>query len=203
VTTVKADGRRVTKRPDERRRDLLDAAVKVFAKKGVSAATVSDIAKAAGVAKGTFYLYYSSKEHLLGALKDRFVDEMMEHATSLYEQVGREDWWALVDRTVESFVEFILSHRDLIHVLVQEGITPQTSDVFQESEERIDAMFAAGIRAGNEAGVFKVTDPELTSRFLHHALDGVLSHAVLYGEDVDREALAAGARELVHKTLAP
>ncbi len=203
MTTVKSDGRRVTKSPEERRRDLLDAAVRVFADKGVAGATVSDIAKAAGVAKGTFYLYFSSKEHLLGALKEKFVDEMMEHATSLYAQVGREDWWALVDRTVESFVDFILSHRDLIHVLIQEGITPQTSDVFQESEQRIDAMFAAGIRAGNEAGVFKVTDPELTSQFLHHALDGVLSHAVLYEDHVDVEALVAGARELVHKTLAP
>jgi len=203
VTTVKSDGRRVTKSPEERRRDLLDAAVRVFADKGVAGATVSDIAKAAGVAKGTFYLYFSSKEHLLGALKERFVDEMMEHATSLYDQVGREDWWALVDRTVESFVDFVLAHKELIHVLIQEGITPQTSDVFMESEEKIDMMFAAGIRAGNEAGVFKVSDPLLTSRFLHHALDGTLSHAVLYEEDVDREALVAGARELVHKTLAP
>jgi AcrR family transcriptional regulator len=203
VTTVKADGRRVTKRPDERRRDLLDAAVKVFAKKGVSAATVSDIAKAAGVAKGTFYLYYSSKEHLLGALKEQFVDEMMEHATSLYEQVGKEDWWALVDETVESFVDFILARRDQVHVLIQEGITPETSDIFSVAEQKIDIMFAAAIRAGNEAGAFRVADPELTGRLLHHALDGAMTHAVLYEQDIDRGRLVAAARELVHKTLAP
>src|SRR5207249_8540657 len=66
--------KRVLKSPEDRRQEILDAAVKVFGEKGVSRATVADIAEAAGVAKGTVYLYFGSKEQLLGALRDRFVD---------------------------------------------------------------------------------------------------------------------------------
>jgi AcrR family transcriptional regulator len=200
---MRTERKRVTKPPRERRQDLTDAAVRVFADKGVARATVSDITEAAGVAKGTFYLYFSSKEHLLGALKEELVDDILVHATTLYERVGREDWWALADATVESVVDFFLERRDMIHVLVQEGVAPETSDLFAECESRIDFMYASAIQAGMEAGVFHVSDPELTGRLLHHAVDGMLQHAILYGDEIDRDRLIAAASELVRKALAP
>lgn len=200
---VRAERKRVTKRPEERRGDLLDAAGRVFAKQGVTRATVSDITGAAGVAKGTFYLYFDSKEHLLAALKERFVDEILEQASALYERVGKDDWWALVDETIRSFVDFMDQHRDMCHVMVQEGITPETSPQFAEGQRRVDEMFAASIKMGVEAGAFRVTDPPMMGRLLHYALDGALAHAILYEKDFDRERFIAAARELVRKTLAP
>lgn len=200
---VGAERKRITKRPEERREDLLDAAARVFVTKGVPKTTVADITVAAGVAKGTFYLYFDSKEHLLGALKERFVDEILSHAGSLYERVGRDDWWALVDETVTSFVDFMDEHREMCQVMVQEGITPETSPQFAECQRRIDEMFAASIKMGVDSGVFAVSDPALTGRLLHYALDGALVHAILYEGDFDRDRLIAAARELVRKALAP
>jgi AcrR family transcriptional regulator len=194
--------KRVTKSPDERRQDILDAALSVFAEKGIARTTVADIAEAAGVAKGTFYLYFDSKENLVGALKEGFVDEILDHASALYGRVGKDDWWALVDETVTSFVDFMLEHRDMIHVMVQEGVTPETSPQFAECQRRVDEMFAASIKMGIDAGVFDVEDPELIGRFLHYAVDGALSHAIMYEENFDRGRLVAAARELVRKTLA-
>ena len=69
--------KRVVKPAEDRRRELMDAAVKVFAKKGLPGASVAEICDAAGVAKGTFYVYFESKEHLLGALKTRHADELL------------------------------------------------------------------------------------------------------------------------------
>jgi AcrR family transcriptional regulator len=196
--------KRITKSADERRQDLMDAAVQVFAEKGIARTTVSDITGVAAVAKGTFYLYFDSKDHLLGALKERFVDQILQHAAKLYDQVGREDWWSLVDETVETFVDFTIRQKDLIHVFVQEGITPETSQTFAECDRKVDAMFAAGIEAGVKAGVFRSTDPELTATLLHHGIEGSLRHAILYGEgEPDRERLITAARELTHKVLAP
>jgi AcrR family transcriptional regulator len=199
---VRAARKRVTKSPDERRQDLLDAALSVFAAKGIPRTTVADIAEAAGVAKGTFYLYFDSKENLVGALKEGFVDEILDHASALYARVGKDDWWALVDETVTSFVDFMLEHRDMIHVMVQEGVTPETSPQFAECQRRVDEMFATSIKMGIDAGVFDVEDPELIGRFLHYAVDGALSHAIMYEEGFDRGRLVAAARELVRKTLA-
>ncbi len=53
---------------EARYRQLLDAALKVFARDGIDAASVADIAEAAGVAKGSVYLYFDSKEALAGDL---------------------------------------------------------------------------------------------------------------------------------------
>jgi AcrR family transcriptional regulator len=196
------DRRRVTKRPDERRVEIMDAAVHVFARKGVARTTVADITEGAGVAKGTFYLYFDSKEHLLGALKERYVDGILERAASLYERVGREDWWALGNQTVESFVDFTFENRELIEVVSQEG-TPQTSEIFRECARKVDAMFAAGIRAGIEAGAFRDVDPEMMAPLMHHAVEGVLHSALLHREEIDRDRLVAAAQDMIRRTLTP
>jgi AcrR family transcriptional regulator len=200
---LKSIRRRVTKSADERRQDLMDAALHVFAEKGIGRTTVSDIAQAAGVAKGTFYLYFDSKEHLVAGLKERFVDRILEHASLLYARVGKDDWWQLVDDTLTSFVDFMLEHRDMIHVMVQEGATPETSPYFAECQRRVDEMFATAIQMGKDAGAFSVKDPVLVGRFLHYAMDGAIAHAILYDQELDRDRLIASARELVRKVLAP
>jgi AcrR family transcriptional regulator len=195
--------KRVTKSPDVRRTELMDAAVRIFSEKGIPRTTVSDITESAGVAKGTFYLYFDSKEQLLGALKERLVDEILEHANSQYARVGSEDWWALVDSVIESFVDFMLERRDMVYVLMQEGgHATDSDDVFIECEAKVDAMFASGIKAGVDAGAFRTTDPEMIAKFFHHAIDGALIHAVLYNEEIDRDRFVNGAKELVRKTLA-
>lgn len=195
--------KRVTKSPDVRRQELMDAAVGVFKGKGISRTTVSDITGTAGVAKGTFYLYFDSKEQLLGALKERFVDEILAHATSDYERVGREDWWALVDSVIENWTDFMLERADMIQVIMQEPMTPESYRVFAECEARVDAMFASGIQAGIEAGAFRTTDPELISKLFHYALDGTLTHAILYGQKIDRDRFVKAGKEMVRKALAP
>ena len=67
------------KSPDKKRR-ILDAAVGVFARKGYFASRVSDIAKKAGVADGTIYLYFRNKEHILVRLFDEVMSEHVEEA---------------------------------------------------------------------------------------------------------------------------
>jgi AcrR family transcriptional regulator len=195
--------KRTTKAPEVRRQDLMDAAVRVFKDKGIARTTVSDITTAADVAKGTFYLYFDSKEQLLGSIKEQFVDEILAHPTGQFERVGREDWWGLVDSVVESWTDFMLEREEMIQVIMQEPMTPESYQVFAECEARVDAMFASGIAAGIEAGAFKTGDPELVSKLFHYALDGTMTHAILYGETIDRERFVAAAKELVRKTLAP
>ena len=59
-------------RREVRRQALVDAAVAVFSAKGVSAASVDDIVRAAGVAKGTFYLYFATKDDASTRLRRRW-----------------------------------------------------------------------------------------------------------------------------------
>ena len=65
----------VTKRDDKRER-ILDAAEQIFARHGFYAAKVADVAKEAGVADGTIYLYFKSKDELLISLFERRMHQL-------------------------------------------------------------------------------------------------------------------------------
>jgi TetR/AcrR family fatty acid metabolism transcriptional regulator len=62
---------------EARRAELVSAAAAVFAERGLAAATISDIVAAAGVAQGTFYLYFDSKDDVVLAVAERFGDRML------------------------------------------------------------------------------------------------------------------------------
>src|SRR5436305_190455 len=109
---VRTKPKRVTKRPEDRRQGLMDAAIRVLRAKGPDVATVSDITDEAQVAKGTFYLYFDSKEHLFAALRERFVHDALARAATLLGRVGKEDWWGLVDSSVKSFIDFHFDRRE-------------------------------------------------------------------------------------------
>ena len=178
--------KRVPRSPEDRRQDILDAAVRTFAEKGVSKSTVADIAEAAGVAKGTVYLYFGSKEHLLAALRDRHVDELLAHVSDLLSQAGQGDWWSLVDTTIESMADFMIEHEALMMVFMEEGLSSDIAKVFPDVGSRVDAMFAAAIQQGIDAGACRTSDPELVATFFHHAFEGALMHAVagqMFGDD--------------------
>jgi TetR/AcrR family transcriptional regulator, fatty acid metabolism regulator protein len=64
----------------QQREKILDAAFEVFGSKGYYEAKMIDIAKLAGVSKGTLYLYFSSKESLYIAVNNRSFDEFLYHA---------------------------------------------------------------------------------------------------------------------------
>jgi AcrR family transcriptional regulator len=193
--------RRVTRAADDRRRDLLDAAVKVFTHQGARGATIADITEAAGVAKGTFYLYFRSKEHVLGALRERFVQELMEHAAPFAERIGKADWWELADEVARTMVDWTLEHRDLILLVEKEAYTPETHQMIAECDRRLTTLMATGIQAGVEAGAFHTSDPALTGSFLYYGVIGTIVQAIVAGEELDRDRLVRAAGECGRKLL--
>ncbi|NUU62015.1 TetR/AcrR family transcriptional regulator [Paenibacillus agri] len=65
---------RITKEPEERRNEILDTAEKLFYTKGYAGTTVNDILQEIGIAKGTFYYYFKSKEEVMDAVVMRFIE---------------------------------------------------------------------------------------------------------------------------------
>src|SRR4051794_22095326 len=64
MDSVKTETRRKRKQPETRRADIISAALRLFAAKGFAATRLDDVAEAAGIAKGTVYLYFETKEEL-------------------------------------------------------------------------------------------------------------------------------------------
>ena len=191
------------RRPEHRRQDLLDAAVRVFSQNGVRATTVADICTAAGVAKGTFYLYFDSREHLLAALRELMVDQALERAVSYYERVCKEDNWSLVDGMIEAMIDLLYEQKDMIQAVTADGMTPETAEAFAECDRKINALVADGIRRGIELGEFRVANPDATAALLNNATEGAVVEAILYGSGLSKDEIIAAAKEMARKVLAP
>ena len=65
------------RRPDARPEEILDAALEVFGAQGFAGARLEDIARHAGVSKGTLYLYFDSKDDVLLAVVEQMVDRIL------------------------------------------------------------------------------------------------------------------------------
>ncbi|HKV83593.1 MAG TPA: TetR/AcrR family transcriptional regulator [Ktedonobacterales bacterium] len=78
-------------RPDvsgERRSQILDAAMAVFSRRGFHAARMDDIAEEAGLSKGALYLYYKSKDAIIGAILRFFFSSAMKSLRTLQDSDG-------------------------------------------------------------------------------------------------------------------
>ncbi len=72
-----------TRRPDARPEELIDAALAVFAERGFRAASLEEVARQAGVSKGTVYLYFASKDDLFRAMVERKIVVLLEEGEAL------------------------------------------------------------------------------------------------------------------------
>ncbi len=79
---------RVTKDPEVRKSELIEAAEILFRRQGYEQTSVSDIVKKVGVAQGTFYYYFKSKDGILDAVIDHYIDNYRQ---SLEQLLSRED----------------------------------------------------------------------------------------------------------------
>lgn len=190
----------VRQRVTDRRTRLLLAAVDVLSKRGFEAATVEEITRAAGVAKGSFYREFSSKEELALALQERFFHEVMARATAIASRLGAEDIWALADEFIEMIVDAHLENRDIAAVLMKEA-SVKGHDDFAHADKRMNEIVTMGLRVGVATGEFDCEDPEMVASILIQGIEGVLHHAMLYDDDVDRERVLAAAKHVMRRSL--
>lgn len=72
---------RITKEPEERKQEILDTAMRLFYEKGYEKTSMTDIAKAIGVAQGLCYRYFPSKEALFDSAIDQYAGKLAENFT--------------------------------------------------------------------------------------------------------------------------
>jgi len=116
-------------RPD-RRADLLVAARAILAEKGLAATTVSEIVARAGVAQGTFYLYFPSKMAILTALNA----ELNEHIlAAVYTATARAtSAIEVVNAGVSAAFQVLERYRDVLHVIHSRMTANPTLDDWEE-----------------------------------------------------------------------
>lgn len=167
---------------EERRKGaILDAAFHVFSVKGYHSATVDDIAREAGVSKGTCYQYFSGKEEIFTATLDRTLDKLFTEA-----EAAAADAQDTLQRLAIKGLSFITKYSDLQFMFTgiftevmggNEGLGNKASEIFG----RVAKFLAKDIDQGVKEKVIRPLDTEAVA----YALIGV--------------AEVAGNRSLIEK----
>ena len=188
---------------DDKRARILQAAVKVFARKGYFAARVSEIAKKAGVADGTIYLYFRNKEDLLVSL----FDEVM----AAHLQAAREDLRAAPGPAArllalaQHHLRVLGENRELA-VVFQVELRQSTKFMERFSTTWLQDYFQllyGVIEEGQRAGVFRADLPrKLVAKAIFGALDEMVTSFILSGKDYDLVDLAAPVVDLFLRGVA-
>jgi TetR/AcrR family fatty acid metabolism transcriptional regulator len=174
----------------DRRRDLLDAAVRVFARKGFHASRVGDIAEEAGVAHGLLYHYFRSKEEVLETIF-REVWELLAVDTNRIEHANvplREQ----LRRFARIYLGSWLMTPDLIAVLVREiARSPAVGNRIDEVGVIFQSLQRMIASAQERGEVRADCDPRLAAWVVYGALEEILTGWVLgqlpaEEEDVER-----------------
>jgi AcrR family transcriptional regulator len=203
--------RRVVKAPDQRRRDILEAATEMFSDRGFDVTTVHEIAARADAAAGTVYLYFPSKDAILDALRDDFEAGLLDRvATIATEVLAEEDardeivsYQEVVERLIDGMVAYSLENRRLTGLLA--GGKGRASGEGEPLPMRTDLneVLSRVISEGMRLGYVHTSDPEMTAYLLNLAATSALGSAIACGDDELVKRVVAQTKELYIKALAP
>lgn len=164
----------------DRRGEILKAAREVLAEKGLEATRISEIVARAGVAQGTFYLYFPSKTSLVLALVEESTRNTMEAVITAI--VGAETLAEVIDRGVRAAFASLYEKRDIAPILSSRiGL----ADVRAECERLYQPFYdftTQLIRQGQEAGELDPTlNPLITARLVAAIIEGAADQCFVYG----------------------
>jgi AcrR family transcriptional regulator len=165
--------------PDEqaaKRERILTAALKLFAHESYQAVTMDRVAAAAGVAKGTLYLYFPSKDALyLGVLSDGLDTAYRTYMNSADPKLPVVE---RLRRSIAMMVEFYDQRRDFLQFFATEEprLSEARNRIIEGSRERGFNFFASLIEEGIHSGVFTRVDPRLAT----FAIQGAIRSLLLY-----------------------
>ncbi|MBP0998955.1 TetR/AcrR family transcriptional regulator [Serratia fonticola] len=156
---------RTVKTPEVRRAEILQAASELFQEIGYESTSVDSIVRSAGIAKGTFYYYFKSKDEVLAALAQQLCAEMVTRSQIIADdpQLG----------AIEKFCAIIASQNQTVEAgqaLVEDLHRPENRALHERSNIETVLAFgpilAAVVEQGNQEGVFQVDDPLSTVQFI-------------------------------------
>lgn len=187
-----------TKPPEIRREELMDAAQRLFLEKGFAATSVAEIVDAADVAKGTFYLYFQTKDDVLAALQARFVERFCERIETAVSVAASDSWAQRLDAWMETCVLAYLDEVAL-HDLVFHQFQPTKRDMKRANP--VVSRLTSFLVEGHAAGAFSFVDARLAAVMLFNAMHSAVDDCLADGPEVDRQRLVAAVTDFCRRSI--
>lgn len=157
---------RTVKHPEERKNDILNAAEKLFSTKGYQQTTIIDILKAVGIAKGTFYYYFTSKEEVMDAIIDRIIKADIIEA----KRIAADPDISVVDKLFRIIMAQSPKQGSHKEGMIEQFHQPANAEMHQKSLIKaiteLSPVLAEVIQQGVEEGIFQTDYPQETVEFL-------------------------------------
>jgi AcrR family transcriptional regulator len=178
---------RRTRERDQRRSSILEAARRQFLEHGLENVKMSEIARAAELSKGTLYLYFRDKTHLMYALLLEALEDLRDRIVPVME--GTQRAMDKVDELVERYITFYHERQDffpLFHYLDYAfntaGPTDETAEacfgVIDELNGRLQQLLRDGVADGSFR---RDLDPDAQAVMYAHVIHSFMEHAVARG----------------------
>lgn len=187
-----------TKPPEIRREELMDAAQRLFLEKGFAATSVAEIVDAADVAKGTFYLYFQTKDDVLAALRVRFIERFCKKIDAANAAASSRPWTQRLDIWMQSCVEGYLDYIPL-HDLVFYQFQPAKRGMKRANP--VVSRLSSFLEQGRAAGAFSFDDARLAAVMLCNAMHGAVDDCLADGSPVDRQKLVGAVTAFCRRAV--
>lgn len=182
---------RIVKEAEERKNEILDVAGRLFGEKGYDATSTNDILKEIGIARGTLYYHFKSKEEILDAMIDRMTEQILEKAKSIVKQTEIP----VLQRFTMMMLALNISDGSFGHEILEQVHKPQNALMHQKIQEKllseVTPLIAALITDGISQGICQTDYPEevaeMTFLYSYTAFDDLME----YSEEEKKKKMAA------------
>lgn len=150
---------RAERQREQRKRELLDVALRVFGQRGYHQTRIADIIDAAGVARGTFYLYFESKNAIFHALLDDLLSKVRTSVVGVSMAPNAEPVHTQIRDSVERVLAAFVESPDLTRVVLREavGLDDEVDRKLADFHARLHWWLANALENGAKLGLLRPT----------------------------------------------
>jgi AcrR family transcriptional regulator len=179
----------------ERRQQILNVARDVFARRGYHAAKIDDIVAAAGIARGTFYLYFQDKRAIFEEIVDRTIARLGMAIVRVDPHDETHSVAAQLRDNIRRIVRSLLEDRATTKILLSDalGVDPAFDRKLLSFYAEMSGLLERSLVDGQTLGVVRPGDVRLMSWLAMGALKEVMFQLVQRGAEYDEDKLVEGA----------
>ena len=176
----------------DRRAQILRAAKQVFSQKGFHSASVSDVIERAGIARGTFYLYFESKRDVFDKLLEELLVELRACIRPIDLAPGSPQPVEQLRANILRVQELVLREPEVFQILLHQarGLDAQSAALVHGFYERVLTLIERSLELGMRMGLIRPCNPAIISSCILGTVKEVAGWLIVQPkQSVDREAL--------------
>ncbi len=201
ATDIDGRTRRAEEKRETRRAHILQTALEVFAENGYHQTRVSDIIEAAGIARGTFYLYFESKSAIFLELLDHLLVQLRDTVVGVETGPGAPPVEEQLLATVTNLVRVVEDHRLLATILLREavGLDEDVDHKLTQFYGSLRRFIAESLENGQRMGIVRPdVDTGVVASCILGSIKYILEQYVVHAPEEDFDAHRVGLAVLDH-----